>query len=238
MAQKDIDTRTAEMEEVEKAINSLNTPTSSEEAGIPKPEDNRTAIHPESPPKSGEIPAVEESSKSGGNTSPPDESKKPKKTSDPDGPIAKEQAPNKKTTSVAKAMASKFGKVGKLGLLLNGGLAVANYSGYRSEGDTTTEAAIKTVGEAAITSVIGPGKYLAGMALTQVPGLISDTFESINEQTRELNRLGTMRPFEGNTFVDNPQIFTMRQAAMVTMQQSKYSLEHAMQGNEASFLHR
>ncbi|PTY92903.1 hypothetical protein [Heyndrickxia sporothermodurans] len=238
MAQKDIDTRTAEMEEVENAINSLNTPTASEEAGIPKSEDSTTAVHPESPPKSGEVPTVEESSRSGGNTSPPDENKKPRKKSDPDGPIAKEQAPNKKTTSVTKAMASKFGKVGKLGLLLNGGLAVANYSGYRSEGDTATEAAIKTVGEAAITSVIGPGKFLAGMALAQVPGMASDAFNEINSRTRELNRLGTMRPFEGNTFVDNPQIFTMRQASMVVMQQSKYNLEHAMQGNEASYLHR
>jgi hypothetical protein len=194
-------------------------------------------VHPEAPPKSGEVPEVEASSKSGGNTSPPDEKVKPK-TADPDGAIPKEQAPNKNTTAVNKVKAKKLGKLGMLGLAVNGGIGMHSYMQNRSQGDDAVTAAIDATAETAIAAVVGPGKFLAGLGLMQVPGMAKDAYEDYNRRSAELRRFGSMRPFEGNTFVDNKQIFTMRQASMVAMQQSKYSLEHAMQGNEASFLHR
>lgn len=134
--------------------------------------------------------------------------------------------------------AKKLGKIGMANAILSGGIGVSSYFDNRNEGGGVVESAVKATAETAIASVVKPGVYLAGLGLMKVPELAVKGYEEMSIKARELNMAGYAKPFQGNTFVDNKQIFTMRQASVVAMQQSKYNLEHAMQGNEANFLHR
>lgn len=137
-----------------------------------------------------------------------------------------------------KLKTKKLGKLGMVNTVLTGGIGVQSYMSNRNEGDSVVGAAAKATAETAIASIVGPGMYLAGAAVMHLPGMAVNAYESLSQQARQLEMSGKAVPFQGNTFVDSKQIFTMRQAAVATMMQSKYNLEHAMQGNEASFLHR
>lgn len=137
-----------------------------------------------------------------------------------------------------KAMAKKLGKSDVIKAAIPAGFGVLNYSSNRDEGRGRIESAARVSAEAMAMNLIGPGLYLAGLGLAKVPKAAIEGYEKLDQRARAINQSGRVAPFQGNTFVDNKQIFTMRQAAVATMQQSKYSLEHAMQGNEASFMHR
>lgn len=192
-------------------------------------------------PKSGEAPNVEQTTRSGGSTTPPNEtskSKTKKTQSGPDGPSPKNTPPNKNTTNVNKLKAKKLGKLGKVNAILTAGIGVSSFFDNRNQGDGVVESAVKAAAETAVAHVVSPGMYLAGLGLMKAPELAVKGYEHLSLKARDMSRAGYAKPFQGNTFVDNKQIFTMRQAALVAMQQSKYNLEHAMQGNEASFLHR
>ncbi|MCY7866091.1 hypothetical protein P8918_13630 [Bacillus spizizenii] len=231
---------TPESEEVKKAANSLKTPTAFEEAGILEPDygTRSDAVLPKSPPSNGEVPEAEGTTKNG--TKSEDTSDRKQATTDP-SPKKKSPdgaPPNKKTTIVEKAKARRFSKLGLASTAMNIGVGALNFNSNLNEGDGVVGAAVKATAETAVSSVVGHGKFLAGLGLMKAPEFLVKGYESINQQTRALEMSGRNRPFQGNTFVDTQQTFTMRQSAVAMMQQSKYNVENAMQGNEASFLHR
>ena len=56
---------------------------------------------------------------------------------------------------------------------------------------------------------------------------------------RQLDRdARNQMPFRNYTFVDGPQIATMRQAGLALARRSKYELQQTVMGNEARYLHR
>ena len=53
-----------------------------------------------------------------------------------------------------------------------------------------------------------------------------------------MDRANRNIPFSNATFVDTKQAYTMRQAGMQLAQASKYNLQQAMLGNEASMMYK
>lgn len=142
--------------------------------------------------------------------------------------------------SLKNVIAKRLGenKLGTASAMLGAGIGVHEYMQNRNEGDSRVGAATKAIGETVVAGAIGPGKYVAGLFLVQTPKAATNAFNSLNIQARELERMGYASPFSNGHFVDNPQLYTMRQASMAMIEQAKYAQEHAMQGNEAQYFHR
>lgn len=156
----------------------------------------------------------------------------------PDG-TPPDTAPNEGGASrVDKLKIKKLGRLGTLSSLLSAGIGVHTFIQSRYEGDNIVTSAAKATADTAVAAAIGPVKYMIGSAVIQGAPAVTRGIQEIQMKAREMERAGSMAPFVGNTFVDNEQIFTMRQASVAMMKQAKYAVEHAMLGNEASFFHR
>ena len=80
--------------------------------------------------------------------------------------------------------------------------------------------------------------YMA-FELLRNSGVIVDALESLSAQRRAYYANEQYQaPFRTNTFVDNEQLYTMRQAGMELSKQTKYRQVAAMMGNEARYMHR
>lgn len=145
---------------------------------------------------------------------------------------------SKSVESVTARQQVKKGKFGILGSLALGAGAVMDYSSRVKDGDTPLEAAVGTGANAALAYLVGPALYLGGtIAKEAVEGAV-DVGESLLRKSRENSRLGTLGPFAANRFIETRDTFTMRQAAMAAIGQSRGNLENAMIGNEAGMFHR
>lgn len=122
---------------------------------------------------------------------------------------------------------------------LNGYFAYSDYKDVRDEGGGFLEAAGTAALNFAIPEIVGTAPYLlyqGASALTQM-GVAG--YENASMKLRQMDRDNrNQTPFRGYTFVDSPQIYTMRQAGLALAQQSKYGLQQTMMGNEAKYMHR
>jgi hypothetical protein len=121
------------------------------------------------------------------------------------------------------------------------GTATAGVMGYnsaRAEGAGVPGALAQGVSDAFLMDLVGFKKYLGGAVLLQAPGAIASGYASLSMQARETARAGTASPFSNSTFVDSEQVYTMRQAGMAMMAQSKQNVRQTMLGNEAQAFHR
>lgn len=121
------------------------------------------------------------------------------------------------------------------------GTAAAGVMGYnqaRSEGASVPGALAQATVDAFMVDLIGWKAYLGGAALMQAPSLTVNAYEKLNIEARKLSQAGIAKPFQGNTFVDSQQVYTMRQAGLAMMDQSKQNLKQVVMGNEAQALHR
>ncbi|MCY7866090.1 hypothetical protein P8918_13635 [Bacillus spizizenii] len=121
------------------------------------------------------------------------------------------------------------------------GTAAAGVMGYndaRDEGYGVVGSMAKGATDAFLIDLIGWKKYLVGGALMSAPKMMAQGYESLNRQARALEMSGRNIPFQNNTFVDNEQIYTMRQAGMNMIGQSSMNVKTAVLGNEAQFMHR
>lgn len=115
---------------------------------------------------------------------------------------------------------------------------VSSYNASRAEGASVPGAMAQATVDAFLVDIIGLPLYLTGAAAMNLPSLAVRGYEHLSLKAREMSTAGHAKPFQGNAFVDNEQIYTMRQAGMAMMDQSKQSLRQTILGNEAQALHR
>ncbi len=159
--------------------------------------------------------------------------------------------------SIARMSLNKLSKSGDLNILRNGyqgfkdmslgqkinvagtgAAGVMGYSDARDEGHGVVGSLARGATDAFLIDLIGMKKYIAGSILMSAPSMIAKGYESVNSRAREMERAGTASPFANNSFEDNQQIYTMRQAGMSMMESSSYNTKTAVLGNEAQFMHR
>lgn len=125
------------------------------------------------------------------------------------------------------------------GSVLSVGFGLMDYKDARDEGAGVGEALASAGMNFLIPELVGAGPYMAyvlGSAALQ--GGVA-AYENASMKLRQMDRDNrNQTPFRNYTFVDGPQIYTMRQAGLALAQQSKYNLQQTMMGNEAQFLHR
>ena len=118
------------------------------------------------------------------------------------------------------------------------GLLLNDYSSRRDEGDSVLSAAFGAAAQQGLAMATGFKGYM-GFELLRNSGVIVDAIESLSAQRRAYYANEQYQaPFRTNTFVDNEQLYTMRQAGMELAKQAKYKQVAAMMGNEARYMHR
>ena len=113
------------------------------------------------------------------------------------------------------------------------------YKDARDEGAGVGEALASAGMIVLIPELVGAGPYMAyALGSAALQGGVA-AYENASMKLRQMDRDNRNQTrFRNYTFVDGPQIYTMRQAGLALAQQSKYNLQQTMMGNEAQFLHR
>ena len=144
-------------------------------------------------------------------------------------------------TTMKAALRNSDGKIslGRIGeSVFAGGLLLNDYSTRRDEGNSALSATFGAVAEQGLAMATGFKGYMA-FELLRNSGVIVDALESFSAQRRAYYANEQYQaPFRTNTFVDNEQLYTMRQAGMELSKQTKYRQVAAMMGNEARYMHR
>lgn len=138
--------------------------------------------------------------------------------------------------SIEKTL-KKIGK-NKTKKLAIGAAGVIAYKSAKDGGETEESAKLSAFKEGAAATLLSPTLYYpmkfgAGLAEKGVRELAK-----LDQTARKYADGGTSAAFSSKTFMDNKQLFTMRQAGMALIQQAKYNAADAMIGNEAAFMHR
>ena len=125
------------------------------------------------------------------------------------------------------------------GSVLSVGFGLMDYKDARDEGAGVGEALASAGMNFLIPELVGAGPYMAySLGSAALQGGVA-AYENASMKLRQMDRDNrNQTPFRNYTFVDGPQIYTMRQAGLALAQQSKYNLQQTMMGNEAQFLHR
>ena len=115
----------------------------------------------------------------------------------------------------------------------------STYFDQRAEGESRLGSLAYASKELILPEFLGWKTHMAlGLAPALAKGVVSG-LEGLAQTGREYERAARdQRPFRNNTFVDSQQIYTMRQAGLALAEQSKYSLQQTLIGNEAEYMHR
>ena len=144
-------------------------------------------------------------------------------------------------TTMKAALRNSDGKISlsRIGEgVFTGGLLLNDYSSRRDEGDSVLSAAFGAAAQQGLAMATGFKGYMA-FELLRNSGVIVDAVESLSAQRRAYYANEQYQaPFRTNTFVDNEQLYTMRQAGMELAKQAKYKQVATMMGNEARYMHR
>ena len=125
------------------------------------------------------------------------------------------------------------------GSVLSVGFGLMDYKDARDEGAGVGEALASAGMNFLIPELVGAGPYMAYAGLSALAQGGVAAYENASMKLRQMDRDNrNQTPFRNYTFVDGPQIYTMRQAGLALAQQSKYNLQQTMMGNEAQFFHR
>jgi hypothetical protein len=143
---------------------------------------------------------------------------------------------------VEKEIKGSGGKKGfspGMGTAINAFFGATDYLSAREQGDGVFSSLGQAALGFALPEMMGTKLYMGTMMMSSLGGLAMDMYESANQYMRAKEKSARdATPFKTNTFVDNQQIYTMRQAGMALARQSKYNLQQTTIGNEARFLHR
>lgn len=142
---------------------------------------------------------------------------------------------NKLTSDVIKNLGGK-GNIIRNGLSL--AIATHAYKKNRFQGDDLPTAGAKALATGAFAYMVHPAAYIGAGIIKDAPAKAISAIEKVGQRARSLERGVSAAPFTGNTFIDNKQVYTMRQAGVSAMRQTKYDTEHAMKGNEAQYFHK
>lgn len=110
------------------------------------------------------------------------------------------------------------------------------YMSERDDDKGVVSSAVSGAAHATVASLVSPYVYVTGAAAVKAAEFAKEVFPEINDNVKKINRLGTSMPFASNHFVETRETFTMRQAAMAAIGQSRGNLENAMLGNESNYL--
>ncbi len=136
-----------------------------------------------------------------------------------------------------KGLVAGFG--GPLGFGLAAWTAVSSYSDARDEGHGRLSSAAHAATELILPEFLGWKTKLLLDFASFAPKAAIQGMQSVAQVGREYERAARdQSPFRTNTFVDSQQIYTMRQAGVALAEQSKYSLQQTLIGNEAKYMHR
>lgn len=124
---------------------------------------------------------------------------------------------------------------GAVGLGIDAYFGIDEYRRSKAEGMSTIGSTARAVGDAVISEVVGPGKYLAVEAIANLPKVGVNAAMAIDKQARAMGSVNRNKPFGSIGFNDTQQAYTMRQAGINMARNSKYAREAAMLGNEASY---
>ena len=134
-------------------------------------------------------------------------------------------------------------KLSLLGTVFNVGLNVASgymdYSDARDRGASVPGALAEGALGFILPELMGIVPYIGYQVASGVGSFAVGTYQNAQVQMRQLDRdARNQMPFRNYTFVDGPQIATMRQAGLALARRSKYELQQTVMGNEARYLHR
>ena len=142
-------------------------------------------------------------------------------------------------SSVQKILTNKSITLGTaIGAGMNIYQTVGDYKQSRQEGKGKLSSAVGAIASAIMFEAMGPGMRFGMMALETIPPLVTSIGLKAAQTARSMDRANRNIPFSNATFVDTKQAYTMRQAGMQLAQASKYNLQQALLGNEASMMHR
>lgn len=151
----------------------------------------------------------------------------------------------RKIIPIDKAAGEAAGKVSGSGIGLNFSTGLSAFFAYTDYKDARAEGAgvLEATGTAALNfvvpEIVGIAPYIGYQLLSAGAQAAISGYENGAMKLRQMDRDNrNQTPFRGYTFVDSPQIYTMRQAGLALAQQSKYNLQQTMMGNEAKYLHR
>lgn len=138
---------------------------------------------------------------------------------------------------IAEESGSGFGL--NWGTALSVGFGISDYVDARDEGASPVEALGSAAMGFVLPELVG-GLAYAGFQLASTGVQMGvEGYQNVSTTLRQMDRDNRKQtPFGGYTFVDSPQIYTMRQAGLALAQQSKYNLQQTMMGNEAKYMHR
>ena len=121
---------------------------------------------------------------------------------------------------------------------LMGYFALSEYGDHRDQGDGVITSLAKTGANQALMLATGIWPYM-GFELLRNSGALVEAGESLAAERRAFYADEQYQaPFRTNTFVDNEQLYTMRQAGIALAKQAKYKQIATMMGNEARYMHR
>lgn len=141
--------------------------------------------------------------------------------------------------NTSKGSEGKKGFSPGMGTAVNVLFGAMDYLSAREQGDGVFSSLGQAALGFALPEMMGTQLYMGAIGVSALGGFAMDMYESANQYMRSKERAARdATPFKTNTFVDNQQIYTMRQAGMALARQSKYNLQQTTIGNEARFLHR
>lgn len=138
----------------------------------------------------------------------------------------------------AKTFKDKIGVMSALNIVGSGSAFMMSYDDAREEGHGVISSLASAGTDLALSASMG---WIPYMAVTGAPALVRtgvDLAYSAAQFTRDVQRDSLNVPFASSTFIDSPQVQTMRQAGLALARQSKMKTQEAMLGNEASYMHR
>lgn len=110
--------------------------------------------------------------------------------------------------------------------------AASEYNRSRESGKGVLPSAARAGVDFAISEALGWKYALVGLAQA-APTLAVGAYNSMDQISRQSSLSSANRPFANSHFRDTQPAYTMRQYGMQLAQNSRYSLEQTLMGNEA-----
>lgn len=141
-------------------------------------------------------------------------------------------------SNYAKAFKDRIGVMSGANILFSGAAFIGTYDAAREEGHGVISSLASAGTDLALSASMGMFPYLFVTGAPALGKIGVDFAYAASQYTRDLQRDSLNVPFASSTFIDSPQIQTMRQAGLALARQSKMKTQEAMLGNEASYMHR
>lgn len=132
--------------------------------------------------------------------------------------------------TIIKKVFNSGAKVG--GAIMPAYFAASEYNRSRESGKGVISSAASAGVDFALGEALGWKYALLGVAQA-APALAVGAYNSIDQMTRQAGSKNANTPFGNSHFRDTQPAYTMRQYGMQLAQNSRYSLEQTLMGNEA-----